>query len=192
MIMSPKQESQPYTQFVQATDTKGWSVYRDFPCDTGETWLGDFYFGTNDNRVMKHTGGLDNVTLDEPDGGLEIEGSILSMFSDVGAPGDNKVVQFIRPTFVGSRSPSYLVRAIYDYNLSEITGTPAGGVTTTGSLWDVGTWDAAVWGGDFLTTSELSGGSGIGRAIGIALKTSTVSDTTLVKFDVMVTKGNGL
>jgi hypothetical protein len=192
MIMTPKQTSQSYIQLVQSTDTKGWSVYRDFPCDTGDTWLGDFYFGTSDNKIMKHTGGKDAVTLAAPTGGIAIVGSILSMFSDLGAPGESKITQFIRPTFIADRSPSYVVRAVYDYNLTEITATPVSAGTATGSLWDVGLWDAAVWGGDFLTTNVLNGAEGMGRAVGIALKTSTISDTTLIKFDVAVTKGNAL
>lgn len=190
ILSSPKQVNQDYIQFAQGTDTKGWGIFRDLPYTTGDTWLGNFYIGDTDNRVLLSTGGLDDITLAEPDtSGIEIEFSVLTAFQDLEAPGGNKIAQLIRPTFIGQAFPSYQVLARYDYNVVEpIVTIPV--VVPTGDVWDVGLWDSAIWGGDFAVSNVLNGANGIGRSLAIAVKGSCSVQTTLVKFDVTLTQGN--
>lgn len=189
MISSPKGINESYIQFVQSLDTRGWAIYRNFPYDTGDSWNGNFYVGTSDNRVLIHTGTLDNVTLADPDEGDPIEFSILTWYQDLGFPAQNKVGQLIRPTFVADRNPSYAVIARYDYDLQEAIAVPVVPVLM-GSVWDVGVWDSAVWGVGLQSFNGLSGGVGMGRSIAIALRGTCEARTVLVRFDVAFTAGN--
>lgn len=191
MVSTPKQLGFSYIQFVQSLDTRGWALYRDFPFDTGDTWLGDFYIGTSDNRIMKHTGSLDNLLLSDPNSGVKIEFSLLTVYLDYNLVGGNKVAQFIRPTFIAEAVPSYSIQARYDYNLLELIAT-APATSPTGDVWDVGVWDTALWGGEVNTFNTLSGGSGMGRAVGVALRGQSNAKTTLIRIDLTMTAGNVL
>lgn len=188
-ISTPKQIGFSYIQYVQSLDTRGWAVYRDFPYTTGDSWNDAFYVGTSDNRILIHTGTLDNVTLATPDIGDEIEWSILTWYQDLGTPAQNKITQLIRPTFVTERVPTYTVLARYDYDLEEALAVPTPS-TPTGDVWDVAIWDTAVWGVGSITSNSLSGGAGMGRSIAIALRGTSAAKTTLVRFDLAFTFGN--
>lgn len=177
-------------QFVQALNSKGWAVYRDIPYYTGDTWEGDFYIGTADNRVLLHTGTQDAVDLNG-ENGIAIEWSGLSVFQEYGEIGKHKITQFIRPVFLAAQAPSYAVEARYDYNLSEVLSPPAA-PSISGSVWDVGVWDSALWGGDFVEIENPVGGSGIGRNIAIAINGSSAAPTILVRYDLMYTTGGFL
>lgn len=189
MISTPKQDNFNYVQFAQSLDTRGWALYRDFPYDTGDSWNGIFYVGTSDNRVLIHSGPLDNVTLADPDSGDEIEWSILTWYQDLQTPAQNKIVQLIRPTFTAEKAPSYAVLARYDYDLQEALAVPIVTVPT-GDVWDVAIWDTAVWGVGLATYNALSGGAGMGRSVAIALRGTSSARTVLVRFDLAFTFGN--
>lgn len=191
LISSPKQTNQSYIQFVQSTDTYGWAIYRDFPYFTGDTWQGSFYVGDESNRILLHSGGKDNVPIDDNTAGSAIEFSLLTAFHDLDAPAANKIAQFIRATFIGDAVPSYEAVARYDYNVIEPLLSPAA-VVPVGSVWDVAVWDTAIWGGDFIVSNELRGAYGIGRSLAIAVRGSSSVATTLVRFDVTLTMGNVL
>ncbi len=189
MISTPKLDNFSYIQYVQSLDTRGWALYRDFPYETGDEWNGVFYVGTSDNRILVHTGTLDNITLADPDAGDEIEWSILTWYQDLNSPAQNKITQLIRPTFIAERIPNYSVLARYDYDLQEALAVPIPS-TPTGDVWDVGIWDTALWGVGVITANQLSGGAGMGRSIAIALRGTSSAKTTLVRFDLAYTAGN--
>src|ERR1044072_361095 len=189
MISTPKLDNFAYIQYVQSLDTRGWALYRDFPYETGDEWNGVFYVGTSDNRILVHTGTLDNVTLADPDTGDEIEWSILTWYQDLNTPAQNKITQLIRPTFIAERVPNYSVLARYDYDLQEALAVPIPS-TPTGDVWDVAIWDTALWGVGFITANQLSGGAGMGRSIAIALRGTSSAKTTLVRLDLAFTFGN--
>lgn len=191
MVSTPKLDNFDYIQYVQSLDTRGWALYRDFPYDTGDSWNGTFYVGTADNRVLIHSGTLDNVTLATPTEGDEIEFSILTWYQDLNTSGQNKITQFIRPTFIAEAVPAYGVLARYDYDLTEALAVPIPS-TPTGDVWDVAVWDTAVWGVGVITSNLLSGGSGMGRSVAIALRGTSSAKTTLVRFDLTFTFGNVL
>lgn len=190
LVGTPKRVGVAYTQYVQSINSEGWAIYRDVPYFTGDTWLGQYYIGTSDNRILLHTGNLDNVLLDDPDAAIQISWSGIMGFREPGPTGTFNRTHFIRPVFMAQQAPSYTVEARYDYNLSEALAPPEEAVAT-GALWDVAIWDIDLWGGDFQIVQDLKGGSGMGRAIAVALSGQSGSETTLLRFDVM-TDGGGL
>lgn len=190
MVSTPKLDNYDYIQYVQSLDTRGWALYRDFPYETGDAWNDAFYVGTSDNKILIHTGSLDAVALGATTG-TEIEWSILTWYQDLNTPAQNKITQFIRPTFIAEKVPTYSVLARYDYDLNEALAVPTPS-TPTGDVWDVAVWDTAVWGVGVLTSNALSGGAGMGRSIAIALRGTSAAKTTLVRFDLTFTFGNVL
>jgi hypothetical protein len=190
LLAVPKQTGVDSVQFVQSINSQGWAVYRDIPYFTGDTWHSQYYIGTDDNRVLLHTGSLDNVLLANPDAATQVEWSGIMGFRDYGPPGTYNRAHFIRPVFMAEQAPSYNVAARYDYNITEATAPPDA-VSSTGALWDSAIWDVSLWGGDFQIIDNVRGAAGMGRSIAIALNGRSASNTTLLRFDVMA-DGGGL
>lgn len=188
LIATPKQVGIEYKQFVESINSQGWAIYQGIPYFTGDTWHGQYYIGTSDNRVLVHTGDVDNVLLADPDAATQIEWSGIMAFRDYGAPGTYNRTHFIRPVFLAQQAPSYNVEARYDYNITEATAPPDA-ASPSGALWDVAIWDVDLWGGDFQIVDNLRGGAGMGRAIAIAINGRSASKTTLLRFDIMTDGG---
>lgn len=190
LLAAPKEVGLDSVQYVQSINSQGWAIYRDIPYFTGDTWHSQYYIGTDDNRVLLHTGSVDNVLLADPNAAINIEWSGIMGFRDYGPPGTFNRAHFIRPVFMAEQAPSFTVEARYDYNISEATA-PADAVAPSGALWDVAIWDVSLWGGDFQIDDDVRGAAGMGRSIAIALNGRSASKTTLLRFDIM-TDGGGL
>lgn len=187
LISVPKQTGFEYLQFVQSLNTQGWSTFIDVPYLTGDVWIDDFYIGDADNRVLIYTGNADNVSL-AGTGALDIEFSLLQTFQEEGTVGNYKRTQFIRPVFVASAAPAYVTEARYDYNLSELFGSPSSS-TVSSALWDFGIWDSALWSVELATVDNLRGGSGMGRTIAVGLNGNTQAEIVLIRIDLQRDEG---
>lgn len=187
IVMSPKQVGQTFTQYTQSLNAQGWSVYQDMPMFNGEVWHGIFYFGGLDGNVYTHTGSSDNLNLNTG-ASVKIQASLLTSFQDYAEPGVQHRAMFIRPVFLTSAAPTYSCSVRYDYNISEVlgVGTP---VNVAGSLWDNTTWDVGIWTGESVEIEAISGGSGLGRAMAVALNLTVATDTTLIRFDIAYDSG---
>ncbi len=188
LIATPKRVGYDSKQFVQSINSEGWAIYRDIPYFTGDTWQSQFYIGTSDNRVLLHTGSLDNVLLADPDAATSVEWSGIMGFRDYGNPGAYNRTHFIRPVFMAEQAPTYSVEARYDYDIQEAS-SPADPVAPSGALWDSAIWDISLWGGDFQIVDGIRGASGMGRAIAIAINGRSASKTTLLRFDLLADSG---
>lgn len=181
MISTPKRTGLDYLQFVQALNTEGWSTFVDIPYLTGDVWLDSFYIGDVNNRVLLYTGNADNIALNGT-GALDIEFSLLQTFQEEGTVGAYKRAQFVRPVFVAASAPAYIAEVRYDYNLTELSGSPTSS-SISGALWDSAVWDSALWSVELSTIDGLRGGSGMGRTIAIGINGNTQSETILVRTD---------
>jgi len=189
LVSTPLITGNTKLQFVQSLNKQAWSMFRDLPYFTGVEWDGQFYFSDGVGTVYVLSGYSDGVLLNGT-GAAEVEFSLLTSFQDIHPPGAFKRVQFIRPSFLAQGVPGYEVAARYDYDLDETDPVVAGSIAA-GALWDSAVWDGAVWGGGFTVTQVTNGGSGIGRAIAVALRGKTSVKTTLVKLEV-IHDGGGL
>jgi hypothetical protein len=190
VLMIPTSTGVATQQLAMSFSTKAWSQYADLPMFSAATWVRDFYFGTIDGKLMKHTGNVDNVLLSDSSN-TPIEWRVFSAYQNLGNA-LNKQVQTIRPVILsGQTSPLVNVVARYDYDLTEAS-TPSGSPTLTGPLWDSATWDEDVWGGDYSSTNQIFGAVGQGRHVAIAARGKAVSSTVLVGFDVTYTMGGPL
>lgn len=187
IVSTPKREGFYYTQLVYSLNTPAWSVFRDVPYFTGDTWEGEFYFSDSEGNVYRYTGFQDNVDIDG-ENGVAITWSGLTSFQGFGNDGTYKRLNFIRPIFLSDAAPDYVVEARYDYDLSEVFGasSPA---TSSGSLWDVAEWDVGLWGGEIAVSEAVRGGANMGRVVSVGFEGNSLADTILVKFDLMIDSG---
>jgi hypothetical protein len=188
LVTIPTGDGAPTTQLAMSFATKGWFPYRDLPILSACVWNHELYFGTADGRVCRNTGFVDNVLIIKPDSWDPVKWSVLPAFRNLGNS-RNKQVQMMRPIIL-SETPNANVRstARYDYNVLEpayVTGNGGGG----DGAWDSAVWDAAVWGGAYSTTQALSGATGMGRAVSIAMQGNAIGRTVLVGVDVLFKQG---
>lgn len=191
LLSAPKRIGFDYLQFVQSTNTTGWSEYEDVPYFTGDTWLTKFYIGHGEEQIVyTYEGDLDNVDLSDTNG-IQIEWTLIMTFQEFGEPGRYHIGQFIRPVFLAEAPPSFVVEMRYDYDLGPMSGAPSAALPA-GAFWDSAIWDMSLWGGDFAVIDTLRGGSGIGRAMAVAMNGQSGSRTVLIRFDLMFNSGGML
>jgi hypothetical protein len=161
-------------QFTLSSHTNGWTTFESLPYQTGDVWDGSFYIGGADGTVYL----LDGNT----DVGEAIPFGLLTSFQEYGETGLFHRVQLMRPVFRSTGSPSYTAEARYDYNDDPPTTSSATPVVT-GSLWDVALWDAGIWSSSGSTVQSVVGGTGIGRAMAVALAGTSDSETLFIRTD---------
>lgn len=161
-------------QFALSSHTNGWTTFESLPYQTGDVWDGSFYIGGSDGTVYLLGG---NTDLDEA-----ISFGLLTSFQEYGETGLYHRVQLMRPVFRSTGSPAYTAEARYDYATDPPTSSTAAPVVT-GSLWDVALWDSATWTFNNSTVQSVIGGTGIGRAMAVALAGSSDSETVFIRAD---------
>lgn len=189
LLIAPKETGQPYQQFCYSTATRAWSVLLDMPMKCAEVWQDKLYFGTDDNRVYVYDGYSDNVLL--ADGGVSaaaIEWELLTSFQSFGSPGRMKRVHFMRPLFISTAPPVYMIQARYDFDISELPGSPAY-TPPAGALWGTGLWNVDVWGGGYVVNLPPYGGNGLGRHVALAMRGRSSAETVHVGTDVLLDFG---
>lgn len=203
IISQPSRIGRPRVQYVYNVIKRAWGIWRGVPAQTFDSY-GDYtYLGTEDGRVLYMTGDRDEVKI-TPDfpppafNGVAVEFALLTQYSHLGTPSQFKRGVAIRIDYLSTsfNRPGYTTRFKYDYDLCELIG---GGFLpdpppTSGSLWDIGEWDNAIWdnGEDGLPGSPpalLSGSRGMGRTIAVAVKGSALGKTILLSFDIMWNEG---
>lgn len=179
IIGAPLDTSGRYTQIVYGIDRDFWGLYRDIPYITGDAFLGSFYIGTADGRVVKLTGNTDR--------GKDILFAVMTSYKPT-----NKFtrVGLVRPFWISNSIPSYSASAKYDYDLNETYGAPSSSGVTSGG-WDSGLWDSALWSG-LQMQNNFSGSTGMGKAVAVAMNGSSNTDSTCIGFEILFDQGGVL
>ncbi len=165
-------------QFAMNYQTRGWARLEGRDSHSLGVWENHLYFGDGLGNVWKADGGKDKVNFDTT-GGQAINFFIFSAYNGFGAPALNKRVQMCRPSFLaGDQSLGFVTACRFDFDLGQLTGLPTVGVSG-GSLWDIGQWDLALWGGDLVVSSQLQGVNGIGRMVAVLVRGITASPVIL-------------
>lgn len=192
IVTVPQDGSNQRIQMVMSLTTEGWGSWRSVPIDCFREWRGKVYFGDINNRVLVMDVFRDNVLITPPEdieNGTPIQFSMLSSYQRYGEDGIFKQVQFIRPDFWSTSLPTFNTKALYDYDISELT-LLAFPPLSLGDVWDTARWDFAIWGGgESYGQHELRGAGGIGRSVAIALRGETSVYFRLLSFDIMWTSG---
>lgn len=188
LVTVPSATGQSTTQLAMSFATRGWTQYRNLPVYSAGVWDGQLYFGTTDGRVCVNSGYVDGVLLADASAYTPVAFSLLTAFQDGGRP-TVKRVHMLRP-IVLSQSPNPVVQATarFDFNLLE-PDAPTDSGSAGGNTFGSATWDTSVWGGDYSPSTPISGATGMGRAVAIAVRGSATTRTTLVGVDVHYDEG---
>jgi hypothetical protein len=189
LLLTPKELSQPYTQFCYNTQTRAWSQFVGVPINTASVFHRELYLGDLDNRIYVFAGAVDHVMLeDDGETAQPIEWESLTSFQGYNQPARFKRVQFLRPMFIGQATPLYTTQARYDFNLSQPPGSPPYTPPTSGA-WDTSIWDIAFWGGSYIVDQPPIGGDGLGRYVAVYMRGRSGAETTHIGTDVMFDMG---
>jgi hypothetical protein len=134
----------------------------------------------------------DNVLIDPPPNtlnGSAIEFSMLHSYSTLGDPTVKKRGKLIRPDFLSTSDISYTAKFSYDFDIGEIND-PSSHPNLGDADWDISLWDQAFWeSGELLHFDRITGGSGIGRYVSVAIRGRALSGTILASTDICWDKG---
>lgn len=190
IVTVPTSEGFNTEQLAMSLTNRSWSRYRDLPLFSCESWQGKFWMGTQDGRVLVNDGYVDGRTLADPDAFTPVQWALLTSFQNLGN-GRHKQVVVIRPSLLSEAGlVPFSVDARYRYNFGEVG--PVSSSLAGGSLWDIGLWDTAVWGGEYAPTQKVRGAKGMGPEVAIAIRGQAVSRTSLVGFDLAFRQGGFL
>jgi hypothetical protein len=185
IINSPLLAGSSYIQFIQNVATQGWAIFRGIPYLCSAVYNGELYFGTLDNRVCVHRGDVDNESL-AGTGSTAINWSMLTAY--LKSTPNQKIPSFVRAYFSAANTPAWDAQTVYDYNITENPSTVPN-TSPSGSVWNVGLWDAAVWGGNLTAANDIRGTAGIGVNVAVALRGSSISPTTFLGFETAYRQG---
>jgi hypothetical protein len=188
IVNSPiDEQTGQYLQYVMSLATQGWGIWRGVPMVCFDEWRGVTYFGSSNSSVYSMNATRDNVMLsdvEEESGGVAINYSILTAYTDGGDPSSYKMVQFVRPDFISVNDPEIVTRVYYDYEIQEfISNTNPG--SPDFDVWDTGQWDVSKWAAGLSGYFKTEGASGIGRTVAVAMRGNSTEETTLMSFDIM-------
>ena len=194
IVNAPIYYNEPQIQYIMDLTTEGWGMWRGVPMNCMKEWGGKVFFGQG-NSVYVMDGTKDKVKKEVQEGvsnGIPIEFSLLTSFQKFGGDGLYKKIELIRPDFMSTIPPDYLMKAVYDYKFVEPT-LPYSVSTHRGGFWDIGRWDNCVWqSDDAFGISGLHGASGIGRTAAVAIRGSTSAKLRLISFDIVWKAGGAI
>ena len=178
-------------QFCLNANTNAWCMFKNLDMRCANKDSTGFYFGTTDGRVLRLEGHVDNVGMTieaEPNAGDPISWQTLTHYDPLGNPAIEKMMQFIRPYFIGGAAPSYNVRLNFDFDLNALDGSPQSPETGL-ALWDEALWDEAAWAGAAQNYESIRGVSGMGRQIAVTMIGESTTELSLLGYDLMYTDG---
>ena len=190
LISTPTDGSEAAIQYYYNLATQGWSLWRDVPMTCFTEFNDAVYFGTADDRVAVMDVTVDNALITPADpifNGDDIQFSVLTTYSPLGAEGVYKRAKLIRPDFLSTVPPSHSSQARYDFDVSEGSNInfPNPLLYPVGA-WDVTNWDNCVWGSTTQITYPTIGGAwGLGRYVAIATRGTARSRTRLIGWDLI-------
>ena len=190
LISTPQIGNDAHIQFYYNRSTLGWGMWRGVPMECFAEFSDAVYFGTADGRIMKMDVDVDNLLINPPVpelAGDDIEFSILTAYSSLGQDGIYKRVKIVRPDFLANLPPSHSTVIRYDFDTAEgVAFALKNPLIYPVGLWDVSSWDLAVWGSSAGTTYPTVGGAwGYGRYVAIATKGASRSSTRLIGWDLV-------
>ena len=197
LILIPQKDSEEWVQYNLTLATEGWGFWRGVPMSCCGDWQGNIYFGALDGRVHAMDVTRDDMLITPPAepqlNGSPIDFSLLSSYQNLGAPGLHKMVQQARPDFYGNSKPAYAVKVLYDYDFEEPDAVVQGDSEAASfDEWDGADWDVGVWStveGQSFGSNQLTGTTGVGRTVAIAMRGSSGDALRLITWDIMWTVG---
>lgn len=136
-INTPPRFAKPQIAFTLYFGSMAWGIIRGLDKSHTANWQGDVYWTDNTrNKIFVQRGFVDAVYIaPDIDGQPQaIEWDLLTAYTSLEKPATYKRVQYIRPMFVGSGAPAFNVKAVYDFDIHEISAAPAFSIAEN-ALW---------------------------------------------------------
>lgn len=177
--------------FALKITTNGWCILR----DTTYTSFGNLdaliVAGTDDGRiVLAFNGPLDNV-IEGSSIGEPIICEVTPAYQPLGAPGYNKRVVLMRPTFLCTVLPMLRFTILLNYEPPDPLLVPT--ITPIGTdVWDTALWDVGIWTGLLSPISKWIGARGEGTSATPQLMYAAGGDTMITAIDLWVEQGGVL
>jgi hypothetical protein len=140
-------------QYVMNTVTGAWCQFTGWAANCWELYKDNVYFGGNGYVALAWNGNDDN--------GVQITGDAKQAFNYFESRGILKRFTMMRPILNASGQPAIAANVNVDFD-DTIPTTSLSYAGSTGSVWDTGTWDSAVWGGSGQIYKSWTGVNGIG------------------------------
>jgi hypothetical protein len=148
-------------------------------------------FGDHAGKVFQAwTGTNDQVKVDGT-GGVGIVARVQQAYSYMGSPATSKQVGMYRPTFVVSDPVSFKSTIRYDFTEDTLT-VPAPLPITSGSVWNSGKWNTALWGGGDTVQKQWIQSIGMGVAASLLMVAQGKGEVLWVSTDYSIVGGDGL
>lgn len=192
VIVMPPISPTPGRQYVMNVVTGAWTQF-DVQATCFTEFKGDIYFGDESGRVLRFGDVFkDDIKLDGS-GGVPIQCSLFTAYSDLGASGTLKHFKMIRPIFQGAHTPSFKIAVNVDYSLSPLAGAPANpGAASAFYLWDSAFWDDAFWSSSATVSRPWCGIQGLGYTVAMLLKAATIERTQLAGGQILYEPADGI
>lgn len=190
LILDPNVNYANTYQFCYCLATNGWTVFKGFPMQTAGVWHGNLYTGSPSGKVLKATGGQDNIAYGQGSG-ISIQWGMLGAFNNLQSPGTEKFVDLIRPYFLTDQTVPYNTFARFDFNISDLVLGQGVGTApvSAGSVWDSAIWDSAIWGGGGVNPQlALMGNSGAGRWAALGILGASNGNTVVICYEASIRK----
>lgn len=163
-------------QLVMNSITGAWCRF-DLPALTFCEFGDYIYFSDIAGRVLKYGDtSVDNVLMDGS-GGSPIIAGFQQAYSYFGDPASNKHYKLVRPVFLSTDNPNYLVTISPDFAPGGLDslGTP-GLQIVPHSVWDQALWDAGQWSPSPTSYQKWDGVFGAGYCASLIIKVMSTID----------------
>ena len=166
VINVPVAAGTTFDQYVYNITSGAWTKFTGIPARQWASLGSDLYFGGDGGKVFKITGTTDD--------GAAITVKAKQAFTYFGDRASRKRITSIRPIIQLDGSQAFKIALDSDFGDRTITAanhTISG--LSSGSAWDTGAWDAAVWAGTPTPNTLWLGTHNIGRNFAIRVEADT-------------------
>jgi F0F1-type ATP synthase membrane subunit c/vacuolar-type H+-ATPase subunit K len=160
LLLNVPMDSTHSDQFVMNTITGAWARFTNWNANCLEWHAESIWFGTA-GKVVKAWSGTDDM-------GADIQADGKSAFNYFGSR-RQKQFTLARPIIASTTLPPLAVGLNLDFSDADPVGVVSGNLSAA-ALWDSGTWDAALWGGDKTIFRNWQGVRGVGFCAATRLK----------------------
>jgi hypothetical protein len=150
-------------QFVMNNITKAWCNFTGWNASSWALVGNEPFFGGNTYVAKAWTQG-DNGYMDD---GEPIRAKALQAFNYFETRGVIKYFTRARPSIFSNGQPNVVIGINTDFQTADQTGALSFSPSVAG-LWDVGSWDVALWGSDVVISNNQAGVTGVGYSGAIA------------------------
>jgi hypothetical protein len=124
-------------------------------------------------------------------GGTGIRAHVQQAYNYYQQLATQKQVSMYRPTFVVEAPIAISTAILYDFQ-TDFLLSPTPVTAIYSSLWGVGTWNDAIWGGGTVIQKNWIQALGMGVAASLRMSSNTETETLWVSTDYSIVGGKGL